>query len=112
MIILLDTIYDSEAKGDNNKGPGKSLLLIETLLQVLFISDRFEKPIELSNKMRIAYSTDDVTPYEDKEKKKSSQKILLIPQHSADRKVHIKIPVFLVKSFMRIMNNSVQKKEK
>lgn len=69
--------YDSEKKGDTVIGPGLSVMKIESVAKILFMSDNFNDPIDLSDSFKAIYVSENRIPYGEKNRNENKQRLFL-----------------------------------
>lgn len=53
--VLCDLVYDNENRGDTTIGPGISKMRVESVAKIIFMSENFKNPIDLSDSFKAIY---------------------------------------------------------
>lgn len=66
-------------RGDITIGPGLSRLRVESVAKILFMSENFKNPIDLSDSFKLIFLAENRIPYGNDQRNESVQQILLKP---------------------------------
>lgn len=90
-------------------GPGLSKLRIESVAKILFMSENFKTPIDLSDSFKLIFLAENRTPYGDDQRNESIQQILLKPHERLDQNISFFIPAFALKAIYRVIMSNFSK---
>lgn len=53
--VICDLVYDNENRGDTMIGPGVSKMRVESMAKIMFMSENFKNPIDLSDSFKAIF---------------------------------------------------------